>query len=138
MLSFLRRRVYAKKCRLCQRFGLLFQELARKHERSRNQNNLPGLENHLLDTTPRFARIQYGLNRHLCKGLGIQSLPTVLIYSRGTLVEQFTCGPKQNWPELMNRILYLQNMSLEDLHREATHGKEAQSMEKNDISTPNS
>ena len=101
-------RVYANKCKLCQRFALLFQELARKQQERQQQQQ----QNHQRSSIPRFGKIQYGANRHLCKSLGIQSLPTVLIYSQGTLIDQFVCGrQKQQWPELMNKILYYQNLS---------------------------
>lgn len=66
----------------------------------------------------KFASVDYGSNRQLCKSLDIDALPTLLFYHQGTVVHGLACGPKKlaTAQETLARIL---QMSPEEMEQEA-------------------
>ena len=67
----------------------------------------------------RFAAVEYATNLDMCKSFGIKKLPSVFIYSQGSLIDSFPCGPKKI-PMLLEKLELYHNMSNEQLQFEAS------------------
>lgn len=65
-----------------------------------------------------MARIEFGRNTDLCKSLGVTKFPSVQIYSRGRLIDAFSCGPKK-MPKLLDKLERYLSMSPAELEFEA-------------------
>ena len=67
----------------------------------------------------RFAAVEYATNLDMCKSFGIKKLPSVFIYSQGSLIDSFPCGPKKI-PMLLEKLELYHGMSHEQLQFEAS------------------
>ena len=67
----------------------------------------------------RFAAVEYATNLEMCKSFGIKKLPSVFIYSKGSLIDSFPCGPKKI-PMLLEKLELYHGMSHEQLQFEAS------------------
>lgn len=104
-------KIYASWCKSCAKFGLKFKHLAQQHgDMYDNKGNLKQNADSLGDV--RFAQIEYGSNRLLCKSFGIKKLPFVQLYMGSGIpsasantedadadfvnvgkIDEFVCGP---------------------------------------------
>ena len=66
----------------------------------------------------RLAEIDYSNNKELCQRLGVTKLPSIHIYSEGSKVDGFPCGPKK-LPLLLSKLSDYRSMSPIDLSFEA-------------------
>jgi len=106
-------KIYASWCKSCAKFGLKFKHLAQHHgDMYDKKGNLKQNADSLGDV--RFAQIEYGSNRLLCKSFGIKKLPFVQLYMGSGIpsssasanienadadfvnvgkIDEFVCGP---------------------------------------------
>ena len=107
-------RFYAAWCKSCQKMGLQFQRIANKLGDVVEEDGTVSRRGDL-----RFASVEYAANLDMCKSLGIKKLPTVFIYSRGQLVDNFPCGPKK-MPLLLEKLEHYHGLSSEEIAFEAS------------------
>jgi len=102
---------YASWCKSCARFGLKFNQLARNHGDVIDKKG-----NIVKEGNMRFAEIEYGQNKQLCKAIGIKKLPFVQLYKTNTgKIDEFVCGPRDFKDKITNKVELLLALSDEEL-----------------------
>ena len=112
---------YASWCKSCAKFSFKFKQLAITHGDTYDSN-----DNLLSTGKMRFAQVEYGDNRMLCKALGINRLPFVQIYKASIgKVDEFVCGPRDFQEKVKKRVDDLLEMSDDEMkfQREMDEGQ---------------
>lgn len=82
---------YASWCKSCAKFGAKYRQLAL------DEGDQVDRSGELLATgRVRFAEVEFGANKRMCKSFGIKRLPSIHIYKgKAGKVEDFVCGPSK-------------------------------------------
>jgi len=108
---------HASWCKSCQKFGMQYERIA-QNVGDMVVTNEDGTESIVEQREMRFAEIEYGANRKLCKSLGVKKVPSVHFYSRGKMVDGFPCGPKKI-AMLLEKLTHYRSLSHTELAFEA-------------------
>jgi thiol-disulfide isomerase/thioredoxin len=105
---------YASWCKSCAKFGLKYKKFAEDYG-----DIVDGNGNVLKKGQVRFAQVEYGQNRRLCRTYGIKKLPWVQIYKAGvsgdSKIVEFPCGPKYFESRLTSRVVEYLGMTDEEI-----------------------
>ena len=90
---------YASWCKSCAKFGAKYRQLAL------DEGDQVDTSGKLLATGKvRFAEVEFGANKRMCKSFGIKRLPYVHIYKgKAGKLEDFVCGPSK-FDLLINKV----------------------------------
>jgi thioredoxin-like negative regulator of GroEL len=107
---------HAAWCKSCQKFGKLFQKLAKERaDWAAGDANGDILETGVI----RLASVEWVANTELCRSLGITVLPSVHYYQNGNKLAGFAAGPSK-FQIVRDRLTYYQSLSKAALEFEAS------------------
>jgi hypothetical protein len=92
-------RLYAPFCKACRAFGVKFRKLA-----SQKGDRVNAAREIVRSGKVRFGEIEYTSNIKLCKNLGVNKFPSVLIFRGGSKSERLTeivCKPKTTMEDII-------------------------------------
>ena len=111
---------YASWCKSCAKFGAKYRQLAL------DEGDQVDTSGKLLATGRiRFAEVEFGANKRMCKSFGIKRLPYVHIYKgKAGKLEDFVCGPSK-FDLLINKVNEYVDMNDDEilLRRELEQGQ---------------
>ena len=111
---------YASWCKSCAKFGAKYRQLAL------DEGDQVDTSGKLLATgRVRFAEVEFGANKRMCKSFGIKRLPYIHIYKgKAGKLEDFVCGPKK-FNLLIDKVNEYVDMSDDEilLRRELEQGQ---------------
>jgi thiol-disulfide isomerase/thioredoxin len=103
---------HASWCKSCQKFGQLYQKLAKEQADW-------AADGDVLETgTIRLASVEWGANTELCRSLEITRLPSVHYYHSGRKLAGFSAGPSK-FQLVKDRLTYYQSLAKAELEVEA-------------------
>jgi thioredoxin-like negative regulator of GroEL len=106
---------HAAWCKSCQKFGQLYQKLAKE----RGDWVADDADDVLLEAGEiRFASVEWGANTELCRSLEITRLPSVHYYQNGRKLAGFSAGPSK-FQLVKDRLTYYQSLAKAELEFEA-------------------
>lgn len=102
---------YASWCKSCAKFGMKFKHLAMMHGDVFDSDGVLVKKGQM-----RFAQVEYGDNRILCKAMGISRLPFVQLYKASTgKIDEFVCGPRDFQEKVKNKVEVLLDLTDDEL-----------------------
>jgi thioredoxin-like negative regulator of GroEL len=118
---------HAAWCKSCQKFGRLYQKLARDRAdwvagdaKAIKNNKNKNADGDILEAGAiRLASIEWKANTELCRSLGVSRLPSVHYYQNGRKLAGFPAGPSK-FALVKDRLTYYQTLSEAELDFEAT------------------
>lgn len=78
---------YSSYCKACQRMAPKFKKAA--HEYTTD------LKTEVDGTSFTFAEVEWSVNKQMCRSLQLKIIPSVMMFYKGTKIEQFVCRPDQ-------------------------------------------
>ena len=112
---------YASWCKSCAKFGAKYRQLAL------DEGDQVDTSGKLLGTgRVRFAEVEFGANKRMCKSFGIKRLPYIHIYKgKAGRLESFVCGPSKFNSLLVEKVNEYVDMNDDEilLRREMEQGQ---------------
>jgi len=111
---------YASWCKSCAKFGAKYRQLALKEG---NQVDTSGQL--LASGRVRFAEVEFGANKRMCRSFGIKKLPYVHIHKgKAGKLDDFVCGPSK-FQQLVDKVNQYVEMTDDEilLKRELEEGQ---------------
>ena len=111
---------YASWCKSCAKFGAKYRQLALEEG---DQADTDGRV--LAAGRVRFAEVEFGANKRMCKSFGIKRLPYVHIHKgKAGKLEDFVCGPSK-FQQLIDKVKEYRDVDVDEilLKRELEEGQ---------------
>lgn len=111
---------YASWCKSCAKFGAKYRQLTLEEG---DQVDTDGRV--LAAGRVRFAEVEFGANKHMCKSFGIKRLPYVHIHKgKAGKLEGFACGPSK-FQQLVDKVKEYRDVDVDEilLKRELEEGQ---------------
>jgi thioredoxin-like negative regulator of GroEL len=117
---------HAAWCKSCQKFGRLYQKLAKDRAdwvagdaKAIKNNKNKNADGDILEAGAiRLASVEFKANAELCRSLGVSQLPSVHYYQNGRKLAGFPAGPSK-FQLVKDRLTYYKSLSEAELDFEA-------------------